>query len=71
MEFLVDSMSIGLGTWQWRWDGLDKGGGSLQGRTAKDLPFFTFFALRDDIAVARGRSGGLALYARVGDEGDP
>jgi hypothetical protein len=34
-------------------------------RTAKDLPFFTFYIARSGIAAARGRSGGIALYAGV------
>lgn len=68
MEFTVDRLTVKLGSWNWATDGLDKEGSSLEGRTAKTLPFFTFFAIRSDVACARGRSGGLALYARVPDD---
>lgn len=34
-------------------------------RKARKLPFFLYSYVDDDILVARGRSGGLALYARV------
>lgn len=68
LEFSVDRLKLGAGPWEFVQDGLDKDGYSLEGRTSKDLPFFTFFCIRDDIAVARGRSGGLALYARVPDD---
>lgn len=65
MEFSVDRVVLGVGPWEWKKDGFDKNGYSLEGRSVKDLPFFTFFAVRDDIACARGRTGGVALYARV------
>ena len=29
------------------------------------LPFFKFLLVDDDIAVAQGRSGGVAVWARV------
>lgn len=68
MEFTVDEVTIKIGPWEWTKNGLDKEGGTLEGRTAKTLPFFTFFSIRNDIMSARGRSGGLALYARVPDD---
>lgn len=68
MEFTVDELQVKLGPWEWTKNGLDKEGPTLEGRTAKTLPFFTFFTIRNDILCARGRSGGLALYARVPDD---
>lgn len=67
LEFSFDRLVLKAGPFEWVKDGLDKEGYSLENRTAKTLPFFTFFAIRDDIMTARGRSGGLALYARVPD----
>lgn len=68
LEFSVDSVKWHLGPFGGVSNGLDKEGYSLHGRTAKTLPFFTFCCIRGDIAVARGRSGGMALYARVADD---
>lgn len=68
MEFSVDRLVLKIGPFEWIKNGLDKEGYSLEGRTAKTLPFFTFFSIRDDILVARGRSGGIALYYRVPDD---
>lgn len=68
LEFSVDRLKIKIGPFEWVKDGLDMDGYSLKGRRVSKLPFFTFFSVRDDIAVARGRSGGLALYGRVGDD---
>lgn len=65
LEFSVDMCTVKVGNWEWKKEGLDKEGYSLEGRSVKTLPFFTFFLLRDDLAAARGRSGGVALYARV------
>lgn len=67
-EFIVDKLEIKIGSFKWQKDGLDKEGPTLEGRTAKTLPFFTFFCIRKDILAARGRSGGIALYARVPDD---
>ena len=58
-------MKWNLGPFDGVFNGLDKEGYSLKGCTAKKLPFFTFCCIRDDIAVGRGRSGGMALYGRV------
>lgn len=68
MEFSVDQVSVKVGPWEWSKSGLDKEGATLEGRTAKTLPFFTFFSVRNDIIAARGRTGGLALYSRVPDD---
>lgn len=68
LEFSVDRLKIKIGPFEWEKEGFDKKGYSLKRRTAKTLPFFTFFCIRDDIMVARARSGGLALYARVPDD---
>jgi len=43
----------------------DAGESSIAGKTAKDLPFFTWFYVDDEIAMSRGRTGGMALYAKV------
>lgn len=67
LEFTVDELEVKIGSFRWKKAGLDKEGPTLEGRTAKTLPFFTFFSIRKDILAARGRSGGLALYARVPD----
>ena len=37
-------------------------------RELKKLPFFIYSWVDEDIAVARGRSGGLALWVRADDE---
>lgn len=68
LEFSVDRLKVKVGPFEWVKDGLDKEGYSLKGRKVSKLPFFTFFSIRDDIAVARGRSGGLALYGRVRED---
>lgn len=68
LEFSVDRLKIKVGPFEWVKDGLDKDGYTLKGRRVAKLPFFTFFCVRDDIAVARGRSGGLALYTRVAED---
>lgn len=49
----------------WTFDDIDKGGSEIATRTAKTLPFFTFFYAKNGIAAARGRGGGVALYRRV------
>lgn len=41
------------------------GPATLDGLTAKTLPFFTFFFCRRGILAARGRGGGVALYRRI------
>lgn len=68
MELSVNSMYWKVGPFDGKLNNLDKKGYSLQGRTAKDLPFFTFSCIREDIAVARGRTGGMALYARIDED---
>lgn len=68
LEFTVDKVTVKIGTWNWEKNGLDPEGSSLEGRTVKTLPFFKFFSVRSDIACARGRSGGLAVYARVAED---
>lgn len=68
MEFTVDRLKLKVGGWTWEKTGLDEKGGSLEGRKVKDLPFFSFFLVRDDLVAARGRTGGLALYARVPED---
>jgi hypothetical protein len=63
LEFTASSMSLrvgGLPPFEAR--NLD---GPLGVRTAKTLPFFTFFLARNGVAAARCRSGGVALYTRV------
>ena len=65
LEFTVDRMKLKGGSWENIRDGLDKEGSSLDGRTSKTLPFFTFFLITPGLAAARGRSGGLAFYSRV------
>lgn len=65
LEFTFNTLKINLGPLKWQQDHIDKEGDSLEGRTAKTLPFFTFYLVRSDIAAARGREGGVALYAKV------
>lgn len=62
LEFCINRTRIKVGSWQWS---RENEGVGLEGMTAKTLPFFTFFAIRKDVAAARGRTGGMALYARV------
>ena len=38
---------------------------TLDGLTARTLPFFTFFFCRRGILMARGRGGGVALYRQI------
>lgn len=64
LEFCVNRIKIKVGGWQWS---KEQEGEGLEGKTAKTLPFFKFFAIRKDVAAARGRTGGLALYTRVAD----
>jgi hypothetical protein len=66
LEFTFASLSIKVGPLgPFVFNGIDKEGSELGDRTAKDLPFFTFFLARNGIAAARGRGGGVALYRRV------
>lgn len=70
MEFTFSELRVELGMLKWKTDKVDKEGGSLEGRMAKTLPFFTFFLVNEVFAAARGRGGGLALFARRGDAVD-
>ena len=67
LEFTFDELRIRLGKWAptWKWSGLSGRPDKPSKSTEKGLPFFTFFYVRDRIACARGRGGGLALYKKV------
>jgi hypothetical protein len=66
VEFTFSSLSMKLGPFgPFVFDNIDKEGSELGTRTAKVLPFFTFYMARNGIAAARGRAGGIALYRRV------
>jgi hypothetical protein len=66
LEFTFTSLSFKIGPFgPFVFDGIDKEGSELGTRTAKHLPFFTFFLGRNGIAAARGRSGGISLYTRI------
>ncbi|KAI0564658.1 hypothetical protein FGB62_25g552 [Gracilaria domingensis] len=65
MEFTVNRFRFELGPLKWAKDERGKEEIAFEDRHVRDLPFFTFFLLRDNLAAARGRSGGLALYAKV------
>lgn len=65
LEFTVDRAKLSLGPLKWQKDDLEKDKVPFEQRTSRTLPFFTFFLLRENLAAARGRSGGLALYAKV------
>jgi hypothetical protein len=66
LEFTFSSCTVKLGPLgPFSFNNLDPAGGALGTRTAKTLPFFTFFLARNGLAAARGRGGGVALYRRV------
>lgn len=66
LEFTFSTVSLKFGPLKpLVFNGTDKEGSTLGDRTAKTLPFFTFYLARKGIAAARGRGGGLALYRRV------
>ncbi len=67
LEFTFCDATATLGPLKWEGKDLDKEGSTLEGRTAKKLPFFKFFYVTDELAAARGRSGGLALWYRVNE----
>lgn len=65
LEFTFCDAEIGIGSFQKQFHDLDPAGSTLEGRTAKELPFFTFLYADDQLAIARGRSGGLAVWASI------
>lgn len=70
MSFDVTTMHIGLGPWRWALP-LKRDAPALEARPPKDvkkLPFFLYAYVDNDIVVARGRSGGLAMWRSVGAE---
>ena len=65
---------LALGPWRWEWsleEGGDGGGEEEEKEPAfadariAQLPFFKFVHVDDAVAVAQGRSGGVAVWARV------
>lgn len=70
LAFTFTEVAVRLGPLRWSRSGLDKEGDTLEGRKDGTLPFFTFFLVTGEIAAARGRSGGLALWARLPDTVD-
>jgi len=64
LEFTFCDALLKLGSLQWSFNDLDKDGSTLEGRTVKTLPFFTFVFVNQHLAAARGRSGGLAVWYR-------
>lgn len=70
LSFDVHAMSLGLGPWRFSIP-LKKDGKPVDQVDAKDrkkLPFFLYAYVDDDIIVARGRSGGLAVWTRATPE---
>lgn len=67
LEFTFSDVTVSLGPLKFERKGLDKEGSTLEGRTAKTLPFFSFFLADNEVAGARGRSGGLALWRRISE----
>lgn len=69
MEFTFSKMAVKIGPIKpFVFDDIDREGGTLESRTAKTLPFFTFFYARNNLMAARGRTGGVALFQRVEDK---
>ncbi|KIZ05995.1 hypothetical protein MNEG_1968 [Monoraphidium neglectum] len=67
LSFDVRSMNIGLGPWRWS-IALKKDAkplDQLPDSERKALPFFLYAYADGDIIVARGRSGGLAVWTRT------
>lgn len=67
MEFVVNRVRFKIGSWS---TVQEQEGEPLANRKTKDVPFFKFICIRDDIMAARGRSGGLALYTRQSSDTD-
>ncbi|MEW5304725.1 MAG: hypothetical protein WDW36_007317 [Sanguina aurantia] len=70
LTFDVQTMSLGVGPWRWSLE-INKAArpiDTIPPEKARKLPFFLYSYVDDDILVARGRSGWLALYARVDSE---
>eukprot|EP00877_Chromochloris_zofingiensis_P009303 jgi/Chrzof1/4626/Cz14g20140.t1 len=67
LTFDVTSMNVGLGPWKFSIP-LKKGVTSMEDVPESDrkkLPFFLYWYVDDDIAVARGRGGGVAIWRRT------
>lgn len=64
LEFTFCDALLKLGSLEWSFKDLDKDGSTLEGRTVKTLPFFTFVFVNQHLAAARGSSGGLAVWYR-------
>ncbi|KAG2495269.1 hypothetical protein HYH03_006542 [Edaphochlamys debaryana] len=66
VHFDVPSMSIGVGPWRFTIPiKASKPFSELPKKDFKALPFFVYAYVGDDIVVARGRSGGVALWGRA------
>jgi hypothetical protein len=50
--------------WEQEWP-LNQGPKSFDETPPTKLPFFKFIYVDDKVAVAQGRSGGVALWARI------
>ncbi|GBF94759.1 hypothetical protein Rsub_07642 [Raphidocelis subcapitata] len=70
LSFDVHTMKLGLGPWRFNIP-LKKNGKPVEQvdpKERKKLPFFLYAYVDDDIIVARGRSGGLAVWSRATPE---
>lgn len=68
LYFDVAEMFVGLGPWRFGIPlkkGAPKSLEQLPPKELKALPFFIYALVDDDIIVARGRSGGVALWGRA------
>ncbi|WIA20635.1 hypothetical protein OEZ85_005016 [Tetradesmus obliquus] len=67
LMFDVVKMNIGLGPWRFSipFKKDAKGIAEMDPQDAKKLPFFLYAYIDRDIVVARGRSGGLAVWQRA------
>ena len=53
--------------WDWEWAFPSDGASSFEATPAGKLPFFRFVLVDDAVAVAQGRSGSVALWARIAE----
>ena len=59
---------LGAREWEWSLEADDASPSAFDEAPVSKLPFFKFLLVDEKVAVAQGRSGGVAVWARIESE---